>query len=276
MYGYISGILRREGIPYLVLNSPDEISSKFDLIVTSLDEEPFLRTWHSSNNHLENEENERGKFPSILGITLGSPLNEGILRTLPLSNLEKLSSTWCHQRLLIGIDPGEHVGIVALSEHSFLMAETLLFDIKQVLRYLKAMINRFSSKHVCIKVGNGEDIYSYPLINAMHSDFQERISSGALTIEEVNEDYTSANKKKFSRRTLLSVHEYAALMIAGRKGTIVKEPIRFMVTNGRIKDMKRKSRLLSNGRLTISTKLAINVINGEITLKDAIIQQEKK
>ncbi len=277
VYGFVSRILRREGIPYLVLGSPEEILSDFDLIVTSHREEYELRTrcWDSflaSNG----DEIIKRPLPVLLGINLDSPLSEPILCSLPLSNIGKLNSGMFHEQLLIGIDPGEHVGIVVLGDGSFLMAETLQFDIKNILVHLEAMMTRFSAAHVLVRVGNGEEIYSCPLINAIHSRFQSQIASRWMIIEEVNERNTSSSKKKFSRKTILSIHECAALMIAERKGTEVREPIHFMVTSGQIKDLKRKSRLLSKGRVTISTKLAMHVINGEMTLADAVIQQEKK
>ena len=62
-----------------------------------------------------------------------------------------------------------------------------------------------------------------------------------------------------------------ALLTGGRvQATLPLEP-----TRGAIKNVQKRSRQLSEGRFTISEKIAIQVLKGELSLLEAIEKEEK-
>jgi hypothetical protein len=67
----------------------------------------------------------------------------------------------------------------------------------------------------------------------------------------------------------------AAKRIAMTRGTLLEEPPSVKPTPGEVRDIQRHSRIESQGRITISASLAYSVAMGDISLAQAIIQQER-
>jgi len=68
----------------------------------------------------------------------------------------------------------------------------------------------------------------------------------------------------------------AAKMIGLKEGRPVNSLVKVSPTKGELDDMKRRSRLMSKGRFTISTGTAELVALGEMTLEDAVERKLKR
>ena len=78
------------------------------------------------------------------------------------------------------------------------------------------------------------------------------------------------NEQKTSRGVKRNQHGVSAIRIATLSGERVWEPFELQTTEGEIREIQRRSRIKSQGRITISSELARQVALGELTLLEAI------
>ncbi|MFX0182803.1 MAG: hypothetical protein ACFE95_06930 [Candidatus Hodarchaeota archaeon] len=167
------------------------------------------------------------------------------------------------KRLIIGVDPGEKIGISAICDGMVLAAETSRLD--QLIMKIENYLVYFPSESVVIRIGDQPISVSNVIFNKLFSIFR---NTEGLSMEIVQESFSSP-KKTFK-------HEKAAITIAQRQGEIKNHLVRNEVTPGRIREIQKWSRNRSQNRITLDEELATSVALGKISMEEAIIQKEKQ
>ncbi len=161
--------------------------------------------------------------------------------------------------LLIGVDPGREPGVAVLGDGDVL--DTRLAATPEAVRdQVLASIRMFPAKQVRVRVGHGDPTNRNRILNALAGD--------RLRVEIVDEAGTT-------HRTPQPDLD-AAVDIARTPGVRVEPPFEVRPTPGEVREIQRRSRLQSEGRVTISTELAGAVARGEITLEAAIDRQRRR
>jgi len=159
--------------------------------------------------------------------------------------------------IVIGIDPGEYPGIALLSGESVLRT-WCASSVDEALGMVRKILSDFSDKERIVRIGHDARVYRDRIIDGLRDV--------NIKIEIVDETKTS-QRTGYSR---MERNEIAAIRIAKSRGRLIRgnEDRRF--TDGEIKEIQRKSRILSGGRITISRELALKVLKGEIEMEKAI------
>ncbi|RLF61413.1 MAG: hypothetical protein DRN25_00320 [Thermoplasmata archaeon] len=164
--------------------------------------------------------------------------------------------------IIVGIDPGSKPGIAVLGDGRLLELKRLSSP-ENIVEYLRELFSKMYAEKKRIKVGRGGGTYKLRIINTLRREFN-------IDIEEVDESGTTPQAKKKREKDII-----AAMFIAVKKGKIIEEKIEITPTKGEIKEIQKKSRIISKN-FTISKKLAEKVAKGEIRLEEAIELVKKK
>lgn len=159
--------------------------------------------------------------------------------------------------LVIGIDPGSCPGIAVLADHSVIDSAAVETP-EAVSALVKDFTEVYPSEQVLVRIGNGDRTIRNRIFNS--------IWDLSIPIEIVDERNTS--------RCTEQKDIEAAIEIALTPGymPVKKQPV--LPSDGEIADIQRKSRIGSNGELTISRSLAESVAKGEISMEHAIQKQK--
>ncbi|UCE13190.1 MAG: hypothetical protein JSV04_13500 [Candidatus Heimdallarchaeota archaeon] len=171
--------------------------------------------------------------------------------------------------LIVGIDPGEHIGLAAICDGMVLAAETI--KLTKLTKKIEEYLILFPSEIVVIRIGDQPTSVSRVLFNKLFTVFG---NIDKIKLEIVEEAYSSI--RKVTPAVPFSSDETAAITIAYRTGKIKNHLVRSNIPIGRIKEIQKWSRNLSNNRITLDTELAQSVALGEISLEEAIIRKEKQ
>lgn len=159
--------------------------------------------------------------------------------------------------LIIGIDPGSTPGIAVLADH-LLIDSAAVESPEEVVGLVSDFTKVYPSNQILVRIGNGDRTVRNRIFNS--------IWDLGIPIEIVDESNTStkSNQKDID----------AAIQIALTSGyrPVKKQPV--TPSEGEIADIQRKSRIRSNGELTISRSLAGSVAKGEISMEKAIERQK--
>jgi len=161
------------------------------------------------------------------------------------------------ERIVIGVDPGEYPGIALLSGEKVLRTWCASSP-EEALSIIKEILKDFSDQEKIVRIGHGAGRYRDRIIDGLKQLDVE--------IEVVDESRTS--QVRASSR--LERNEISAIMIARSIGSSRFDTESKGFTNGEIKEIQRRSRIMSGGRITISREMALKVLRGEIRLEDAI------
>ena len=80
------------------------------------------------------------------------------------------------------------------------------------------------------------------------------------------------DERKTSRGLNRNQHGVSAIRIATLPGERIWEIVEMEPTDGELREIQRKSRIKSQGRVTISSEMARRVALGELSLSEAIEQ----
>ena len=156
--------------------------------------------------------------------------------------------------LVFGIDPGPRPGVAWLAD-GMLIGSIQLENIESLGKHVMELSQTITHQNLIVKVGNGARLIRDRIIN-------ELILHGVET-QVVSEHNTSSGTRN-------TAHTKAATRIAIMGGRRVWEMQDIEPNEGEIKKIQNESRILSNGLITISAKLARQVACGELSLEDAI------
>ncbi len=222
-------LLKKRKIPFITLSYEDEIPSSVDIIITS-DEERF-----------------KIKFDKIVYYEEGCDIDKLIDKALLFMSKNR--------KLIFGIDPGEKTGIAVYSG-GILIKKFVTKDPKELISFIKGMINEAEAEEVLIKIGNGGGLMRNRIINLLQDEnFQVMIVDESV-IQSFDDDAISACK------------------IAMAPGKEIKYKMSIEPKEGEIKNIQHLSRLKSKN-ITISKELAKKVLVGEISLEEAIEFQKR-
>jgi len=241
VYYMATKVLRDYGILFYSLRPRDEIPFDVEVVLTSEEE-------YSAIN-----------FPVKIAV-----VNENFIDAL----LSKLEGRERFKNIYVAIDPGERPGVAVVADNRVIEVHHLKNpkDIDVILNLLE----KYPGAKV--KIGHGAKRYRSLMLknlaNILGEDFP---------IFLVNERRTTPKVGGIEASQVQDI--VASINIAlrdGRETTIgelmhVGEP-----TKGEIDYIKTRSRELSNGMITISSRLAREVAKGNLTLEEAIEIHKKK
>ena len=162
-----------------------------------------------------------------------------------------------YSKVYIGIDPGEKPGIAVVGD-DLLLQKTHVKSPEEVVEIVKRFLREYPAIECLIRVGHGSIITRNRIINTL--------IPLELPIEIVDESKTTSSQQtKRSDRD-----SEAAASIALLKGGKVQKRQPLKPTRGDIRRVQEQSRYITEGILSISEKTALDVLRGDISLKEAI------
>ena len=231
--------LRKRKIPYVSLSSLDDIPKKIGVILTS-------------NNELHDAKSQK---------VIAADAYDTVDHAIDLA-LQMLIGKDLYSKVFIGIDPGDKPGIAIVGD-GILLSKTSVEDPIKVAIIVKRYLKEYPAIQTIIRIGHGSITTRNRIINSL-------IPLG-IPIEIVDETKTSSQKTIRPKRD-----SEAAAAIALIHGGKVQKRLPLEPTKGEIKNIQERSRQLSEGKFTISEKKAIEVLEGKISLKEAIQSEEKE
>lgn len=165
-----------------------------------------------------------------------------------------LKGTSTTHRFTIGIDTGPRPGIAWFTD-GVLIDTKQTESLEECIKTIDSLIKHHDFQHLLIRMGKGSPSHRNRLLNAM-------LKRGYI-VELVDE-------RKTSRGLNRNQHSVSAIRIATLAGERMWEMIELQPTEGEVKEIQRRSRIKSQGRVTISSDLARKVALGELTLLEAI------
>ena len=157
-------------------------------------------------------------------------------------------------RFILGIDTGPRPGLAWFTD-GVLIDTKQTESVEECIETIESLIQHHEFEHLLLRMGKGSPSHRNRLANAM-------LARG-YPVELVNEQKTSRGVKR-------NQHGVSAIRIATLSGERVWEPFELQTTEGEIREIQRRSRIKSQGRITISSELARQVALGELTLLEAI------
>lgn len=240
LYYDLLKILKKRKIVYVSLSSLNHIPIKIGVILTS-------------NSELHDVKTSK---------VIAADAYDTIEHAVDLA-MQMLIGKELYSKIYIGIDPGDYPGIAVVGD-DILLSKTSVDSPEKVLSTVKRILKEYPAIQTIIRIGHGSMIIRNRIINSL-------IKLG-LTIEIVDETKTTPGSE-ISRPERDSE---AAAMIASMRGGRVQRRFELEPTRGEIINIQEKSRKLTNGRFSISKKTAIDVINGKISLKEAIEREKNR
>lgn len=190
-YFLVVSELKRRGIPFLSLIPGESIPAETKTVITTQAEKTFVS--HSRILFWEGTTD-----PEILG-------NEVVKILLGKENYETM---------LIGVDPGEVLGIVAIADGQVIDSENC-FSVRETLNKIESILKTVdpSTTSVTVKIGRGVPIYRILL-----RTLDQKLPPWVL-LEIVEEAGTNGHTKEGRNRRSLR-HIISATLIARRPGYV--------------------------------------------------------
>lgn len=160
------------------------------------------------------------------------------------------------EHLNVGIDPGEHVGVAVVSARGRALLLLTAHSVDDTVSVVSSIIGRRDRGHVSIKVGGGAPTIRDRIITSLRAL--------GLDVYIVDESGTSLSTRRSGSDELAA---FRISMLPGEKALDLPSS---MPTPGEIRDIQRKSRILSSGRITIPRDMALSVALGEKSLHEAV------
>ena len=228
--------LKRRGIDYAMIAPGAKIPKGIDVVMTTKEEKDLV------------------KFKRKAIIDEGDVEGSVEKAILMCENCLEFST------IIIGIDPGESPGMAIIGDGRVIRAMHLRSP-EDVGEEVERALKIYQAKKYLIKVGDSGGVFRDRVLRV--------VSGFGIEVEIVNEKNTSGRIRKYS-----DVH--AAIKIAMKSGEpYVSKNFKRKVPKGLIRDVQKKSRMLSNGKITIPEWLAKKVAMGDIDLETAIRMAER-
>ena len=240
MYHDLLKVLKKRNIPYVLLSSIDHIPGRIGVILTS---------------HNELHDIKSSKI-------IAADVYDTIDHAVDLA-LQMLIGKELYSKIYIGIDPGEQPGIAVVGD-DILLQKMHVETPEDVVNVVKRFLREYPAIETLIRIGHGSIITRNRIINSLISI--------EVPIEIVDETKTTSSQQK--RR-----HERdseSAASIAMLPGGKVQRRLPLEPTRGNIRNVQERSRQLTDGRFSISEKTALEVLKGEISLKEAIEMEKSR
>ena len=177
--------------------------------------------------------------------------------------LQLLIGKELYAQVYIGIDPGEKPGIAVVGD-DILLQKTHVESPERVLTMIKRLLREYPATETLIRIGHGSIIMRNRIINSL--------IPLRVPIEIVDETKTSTSQQK--KRHLRDSESAAAIALV--PGGKVQRRLPLEPTRGDIRRIQEESRRLTDGKFSISQKRALQVLNGTISLKEAIEREKSE
>lgn len=238
LYADLAGIFREQGIPTLSLLPGDRIPSRVAAVLTSPAEAPQLR------------------HPRLLVVR--PPWDP---TSILAAVAEALLGNRAAPELILGVDPGPRPGFAVLSGGSCLIRGALEAP-EEVGLLGRRLRHQFPGRLLTYRVGSGDRAARDRIVAALWG------TGGP--IELVDENGTSPPGRRRPRDAL------AATRIGAVPGRTLRSRPPPTVTAGEIANLQRISREGSDGHFTISRGEARRVLQGEVTLAQALAEGRRR
>ncbi len=239
LYHDLVKVLKRRKIAYVLLSSLKHIPDRIGVILTS----------HAELHDIG--------LQKVIAADVYDTVDHAVDKALQLLKGKEL-----YIRVSIGIDPGEHPGVAIVGD-DMLLQKTRVDTPKDVARIIKRLLREYPANETCIRIGNGAPLIRNRIINSL--------IPLELPIEIVDETRTSVAQQQRRKGR----DEEAAAAIALLSGGKVQQRLSLEPTRGAIRNVQQHSRRLTGGRFSISEKDARDVLEGKISLQEAV-EKEKK
>ncbi len=234
LYYDLIKVLEIRKIPYVSLTSIDHIPSRIGVILTS-------------NNELHDIKSQK---------VIAADAYDTIDHAIDLA-LQMLIGKDLYSKVFIGIDPGDKPGIAVVGDN-ILLQKTNVETPEKVESAIRRILSEYPAIDTLIRIGHGSVLTRNRIINSL-------IPLG-VTIEIVDETKTTPTQEiRRSERD-----REAAAAIALLTGGKVQKRLPLEPTKGEIRNIQERSRKLSGGKISISEKTAIQVLEGKLSLKEAV------
>lgn len=170
-----------------------------------------------------------------------------------------------YHEVVIGIDPGKRPGFAVLGEGRLLQTAQV-FRIDEVLPLLLKLIDLYPADSYVIRLGHGSPRERDHILRGVG-----RIDRSDVRLQLVDETGTTLPP---GQRRRLPSDVAAALEIARTPGHPPRR-LRSAVSAGQIREVQRESRELTLGQFTISRDQARRVAKEEITLQQAVEEEQE-
>ena len=157
------------------------------------------------------------------------------------------------QRICFGIDPGPRPGLSWIADGRP-AGSMQMESVDTTVDHVMAILNDFMPPEYVVRIGNGSPTISSRIANVC-------LARG-LAVQFVDETSTSRGSRHD--------HVSAAQRICSKEGIPLTDRLQVIPTEGEVRDIQRRSRSISEGRLTIPSKLARAVAVGRLTLSEAV------
>lgn len=232
LYGEIAATLRERRIPCVSLLPGQRIPERVAVVLTTPSEVKQV-------NH-----------PHVLSVPEGgdrAALWAAVGHALHAKDLDA--------EIVVGIDPGPRPGYAVLSGNA-VIGEGVLESPEAMVEFANHLRHRFPSRSIRHRVGSGDPVRCNRIVNGLLAHRR--------SVELVDEQGTTPRGHRRPRDML------AARQIAATAGRAVVFPLSVQVTEGEVANVQRLSRIGSDGRLTIPRAVAHRVLQGEMTLSEAV------
>ncbi|UCE73852.1 MAG: hypothetical protein JSV56_12660 [Methanomassiliicoccales archaeon] len=198
------------------------------------------------------DEEDRIDFPKLVLV------KEDIDLTIEIAQ-RTLKGKERYIKLIIGIDPGKRPGLAVIGDGEILYTAQVSSP-EKVREMVKRAVKTYPADVTIIRIGHGDTTNRNRIINSL--------AKIGLKIEISDETRTT--------RISESPDIDAAIDIALKSGVEAKGSFKVEPTQGELRDIQRRSRIASEGRVTISKEEARRVAIGELTLEEAIKKDIEK
>lgn len=166
-------------------------------------------------------------------------------------------SEW--HEVFVGVDPGKQPGVAVLGDGDVLDTH-LAANPEAVVPLVREAVRMFPAGEVRVRVGHGDPTNRNRILNALGRE--------GLRVEIVDEAGTTQRSPQ--------PDVDAAIRIARTPGVRATPPFEVRPTPGEVREVQRRSRVASGGRVTISTELADAVARGELSLEEAVARTPRR
>lgn len=235
LYHDLVNELKARGLPFETLSFDRRIPNHIGVVITSQEEASRVKY--------------RRKVVAFAGV------NEAIVRALNL-----LEGRDGFEELVVGVDPGPRPGIAVVGDGS-VVEEHVADTPEGVGEVVRTILKRNrGARRVTVRVGHGDRTNRNRIINALAGE--------ELRVEIADEEGTSPGFRRDDRRNIEAARE-----IAFTPGSQAERWYHVEPTEGELKEIQRLSRIDSDGEITISRELALEVARGKLTMVEAIRKQ---
>ncbi len=159
--------------------------------------------------------------------------------------------------LIVGVDPGETPGVAVLFKGRVLEAHIARSPEDAAAQVLEICAD-YAAERTVVRIGHGDEDNRNRIL---------RLVCGKVDRCEIVDETTTTSPS--------TTDMDSAATIARTWGYSITEPARVSPRPGKVRDLQRKSRIESNGTLTLSKAEAKAVADGRLTMEEAVKMRKR-